>query len=147
MHAPICLLQPLKMGTIIFNTSLNCFPLKTLAPQTDARIYIIGDSHCLSPGWDVIEIEHHHYMIQPVLITGCKLWHLRDGSLIHAKVNYQEALHTIPDGSTLIYIFGEIDCREGILPSIEKGRYPHAEAAMEFLLKVYMDRGQRSYPR
>ncbi len=130
----------IKNGYSYFQYIADLLPLKTFDHKSEDRVYLIGDSHCLSPAWNEVEIEHKKWLIQPVLITGCKLWHLRDASLLHAKVNYQEALRLIPEGSTLIYLFGEIDCREGILPSVEKGRYPNAEAAMGLLLKVYMDR-------
>lgn len=131
---------PIKNGYSYFQFIAKMIPLKPLDPKADMRIYIMGDSHCLSPAWNLIEVESKPCLIQPLLITGCKLWHLRDASHIHVKVNYVEALDSIPEGSTLIYILGEIDCREGILPAVEKGRYPNAEAAMKVLLKIYMDR-------
>ena len=138
--SPNLLSTSIKNDYSYFQYLAKLLPLKTPAQDADTRIYIIGDSHCLSPGWDVIESEGKRCLIQPILVTGCKLWHLRDSSLIHAKVNFQEAFRSIPDGSTVICLFGEIDCREGILQAVEKRLYPNVEAAIGFLLKIYMDR-------
>jgi len=138
--SPDLLSTPIKNDYSYFQYLAKLLPLKTPDQDVDTRLYIIGDSHCLSPGWDVIESEGKRCLIQPVLVTGCKLWHLRDSSRIHAKVNFQEALRFIPEGSTVIFLFGEIDCREGILQSVEKGLYPNVEAAIAFLLNIYLDR-------
>lgn len=138
--SPHLLSTSIKNDFSYFQYLAKLLTLKTPPRDVDTCIYIMGDSHCLSPGWDIIESEGKRCLIQPVLVTGCKLWHLRDSSLIHAKVNYQEALRFIPEGSTVIYLFGEIDCREGILQAVNKGLYPSVEAAIDFLLKIYRDR-------
>lgn len=32
-------------------------------------------------------------------------------------------MHEIPNGAQVVFLFGEIDCREGILLAIEKCKY------------------------
>lgn len=39
------------------------------------------------------------------------------------KMNFYNALERIPKGSEIIMLFGEIDCREGLLVSVERCRY------------------------
>ena len=39
-------------------------------------------------------------------------------------------MSNIPDGADVVFIFGEIDCREGILVAVEKGRYANVEEGM-----------------
>ena len=39
------------------------------------------------------------------------------------QVNFVRAVADIPSGADVVFIFGEIDCREGILVAVEKDRY------------------------
>ena len=38
-------------------------------------------------------------------------------------------MRTIPDGSRVVFAFGEIDCREGLLIALERARYDSLEQA------------------
>ena len=65
-------------------------------------------------------------------MTGLKHWHLRPGADFYPKRNFQTVVkEAIPDGADVVFLFGEIDCREGILVAVEKGRYPSLAAGME----------------
>ena len=44
----------------------------------------------------------------------------------------------IPAGSEVIFLFGEIDCREGILVAVEKLRYRDLDHGIEVAQKIYM---------
>ena len=37
-----------------------------------------------------------------------------------------------------IFLFGEIDCREGLTMAVDKLKYDTLEAAMDVLLDIYM---------
>lgn len=52
--------------------------------------------------------------------------------------NYEAAIRSIPDGSTVIFNFGEIDCREGLIVAVEKGRYESVEAGVQLAVDVYV---------
>lgn len=56
----------------------------------------------------------------PQLITGCKIWHLRDEGYFYPKRNFENAMKSLPKGAQVIMMFGEIDCREGIMLAVEK---------------------------
>ena len=43
-------------------------------------------------------------------------------SWVMLQANFYRVVKHIPDGSDVILLFGEIDCREGILLAVEKGR-------------------------
>ena len=49
--------------------------------------------------------------------------HLRPESTFYPKVNFQHVVANIPDGAEVLMLFCEIDCREGILVAVAKGRY------------------------
>ncbi len=124
-----------------FQYIAKLLPLKNYKLDATNPIYIVGDSHCLSPAWDTIQLDSNYY-IKPLLVTGCKIWHLRDKSFFHAKTNFYRAVERIPRGSAAIFIFGEIDCREGILSALRKGEYASAEKAIELLINLYIKRIQ-----
>ena len=77
-------------------------------------------------------------IIVPKLVTGCKIWHLRDESDFFTKANFEAAMKSIPDGSTLLMSFGEIDCREGLLVAVERMRYADLAAGIEFTISIYI---------
>ena len=78
------------------------------------------------------------HLLVPRLVTGCKVWHLRDASDFFPKYNFEHALKTIPDGAPVVFIFGEIDCREGLLVAVERMRYPDLEAGVAHTVKIYI---------
>ena len=71
----------------------------------------------------------------PQLVTGLKIWHLRPESSFYPKVNFENVMslsmytsyilvmYAVPEGSDIIFLLGEIDCREGFLVSVEKCKY------------------------
>ena len=85
-------------------------------------IVVCGDSHTLSPAWAYSRARpgtsHDTF-----LVTGLKAWHLRPQSTFYPKVNFEAVVSRIPRGSDAIFIFCEIDCREGLLLAVEKDRY------------------------
>jgi len=38
------------------------------------------------------------------------------------KVNFERVVASIPHSATVLFVLGEIDCREGILVAVEKDR-------------------------
>lgn len=44
----------------------------------------------------------------------------------------------IPDGSAVVFVFGEIDCREGILVAVEKMRYDNIEQGVERTVAIFI---------
>ena len=56
------------------------------------------------------------------------------------KANFEAAMKTIPDGAPVIFAFGEIDCREGLLLAVERARYPDLEAGIRTVVEIYVTR-------
>ena len=79
------------------------------APPADT-IYVCGDSHCMSAAWQVIKLDSHPrpMLLVPKLVTGLKVWHMRPSCRFYPKRNYEAAIRSIPDGSNVIFNFGEI---------------------------------------
>ena len=63
--------------------------------------------------------------------TGVKAWHLRKESDFYPKYGFNKLAESIPRGSCVIFMFCEIDCREGILRAYEKARYESIEDGMK----------------
>jgi hypothetical protein len=43
----------------------------------------------------------------------------------------------IPKGSKVVFMFGEIDCREGIVVAVEKGRYETIEEGIDVCVDIF----------
>ena len=101
--------------------------------------------------WDLGDGES--LVLKPALVTGLKHWHLRPETQFYPKHNLYSVLGLdattspekvckalglptspspsepnqkqgiVPKGATVIFLFGEIDCREGILVAVSKLRY------------------------
>lgn len=64
--------------------------------------------------------------------------HLRNASRFFPKLNFQHALYAIPESSTVIVGFGEIDCREGLLLAVERDRYASAAEGAAAVVQLYL---------
>jgi hypothetical protein len=78
-------------------------------------LYVCGDSHSLCPAWRTLCIHGKKVLLHSALVTGLKHWHLRPSSRFYPKANFYEVVSKIPSGASIVMLFGEIDCREGIL--------------------------------
>jgi tetratricopeptide (TPR) repeat protein len=74
-------------------------------------LYVVGDSHSLSASNIVVKLNGVEHRMQSKIIVGCKAWHLANNSDNQYKCQLELISKTIPDGATVIVIFGEIDCR------------------------------------
>ena len=72
------------------------------------------------------------------MVTGLKIWHLREESEFFPKKNFWNVIEKIAPKSDIILLFGEIDCREGILASLQKARYDSLEEAFNVLMDIYI---------
>ena len=48
--------------------------------------------------------------------------HLRPESRFFPKTNFERVVAGIPERAEVVFMFGEIDCREGIVGAVEKTR-------------------------
>jgi len=102
-------------------------------------LIVIGDSHCLSPAWRNIKFGGVERELKPILATGVKIFHLRPESKFYPKKNFHNAVDSIEYGSDAIFLFGEIDCREGLVISVEKCRYENLDEGVETIVLLYID--------
>jgi tetratricopeptide (TPR) repeat protein len=119
------------------------FPIPVLTAESkhssnDKVIYVVGDSHCLSSAWQGLTINSAEYVLYPKLVTGTKCWHLRPDCKFYTHANYLAALASIPANSSVIFVFGEIDCREGLIVAVEKCKYERIEQGIELATDVYV---------
>ena len=118
----------------------NQFPLVSYPDMKP--LFLVGDSHVLSLGWQPIQIPGHDqpWLAIPVVITGLKAWHVRQETRFFTQTNLR--LMTLgrlqikdrtnhchnASGSSLkktivVVSAGEIDCREGLGGPLLQG-YP-----------------------
>lgn len=73
----------------------------------DNVIYVVGDSHCMSPAWSTINVQAGQvapktYTLVPKLVTGLKHWHLRPESRFYPKASFWSTMASIADGSKVL---------------------------------------------
>jgi len=101
-------------------------------------LYVVGDSHSLPLAWHPITIGGEQRLLRPMLVTGLKCWHMRPESTFYPKANLQHVVSQLPIGADCVFLFGEIDCREGLLVSVEKCRYKDVEEGVRVSVDIYI---------
>ncbi len=100
-------------------------------------IYVVGDSHTVPLAWNVIRVASaingrtEHRLLVPKLVTGIKQYHLRKESDFYPKLQFANLINKLPDNSDILFVLGEIDCREGILVGVQKDAYENIRQGME----------------
>ncbi|DBA71347.1 TPA: hypothetical protein ACH3X2_011156 [Trebouxia sp. C0005] len=112
-------------------------------PQPQAAgtlpLYLCGDSHCLSGAWNLVQVRGQPRVLVPCLVTGLKIWHMRQAGIFYPKHSFLTTMANLPDGAQVIFMFGEIDCREGLTMAVDKLKYETVDDAMDVLLHIYKD--------
>ncbi|KAG6548433.1 hypothetical protein Mapa_009920 [Marchantia paleacea] len=114
-------------------------PLPLGPIEKSNALYLAGDSHCLSAAWRSVCLRGKGYVLTPKLVTGLKIWHLRPESDFYPKIAFENTMKSIPDGSKVIMLYGEIDCRDGIIGAVEKGKYQDIEEGVQATVDLYID--------
>lgn len=144
----ISLIEPVRVGKELHRTAIrneqayySCIAQllsiteRFVAPRSDIRadnkaaapdphtMFVCGDSHTLATAWREIRVQGESMLLRPALVTGLKHWHLRERAVFYPKANFWRTLSGIPPRAKVVFLFGEIDCREGILVAVDKCKY------------------------
>lgn len=86
------------------------------------QIFHFGESHCLTVANQVLTVNKEKMQVQPRIIFGAKAYHFSTPPPNRFKAITKLALASIPNKSTVLLSFGEIDCRpkEGFIPAALK---------------------------
>eukprot|EP00930_Biecheleria_cincta_P062822 TRINITY_DN4826_c0_g3_i1.p1 TRINITY_DN4826_c0_g3~~TRINITY_DN4826_c0_g3_i1.p1 ORF type:complete len:1022 (+),score=206.77 TRINITY_DN4826_c0_g3_i1:68-3133(+) len=112
--------------------------------QSLSPIYVVGDSHVLPCAWQTVDLRKAEdesstcHVLIPNIVTGAKVWHLREKSKFYTKAAFWDKISSLPPGAPVILILGEIDCREGILRAVQKGKHNGVEAALQAVVDTYL---------
>ena len=84
-------------------------PRELASCPLDDTIYVCGDSHSMSAAWQVVKLDAHPrpMILQPKLVTGLKVWHMRPACRFYPKRNFEAAIRSIPDNAQVIFNFGQ----------------------------------------
>ena len=153
------LLEPLRLGRELHLTSIRNehayyssvaqllaqapFPIQPVPSEAKASgtevVYMLGDSHSLSSAYHRVENQQgKSVLFVPRLVTGLKCYHLRPEGCFYPKRNFEHAIRSVPNRSKVVFSFGEIDCREGMLVALEKDKYPSLEVAVREVVDFYI---------
>ena len=73
----------LKCGSLksqVYLSQLPCFPIPSAA-------------------WRTVRLRGEIRLVRPLLVTGCKIWHLRPESTFYPKVQFLNTIRKLPRGS------------------------------------------------
>lgn len=103
------------------------------------RIYVCGDSHSLTSAWRAVTLGGGaRCLLANVLVTGCKVWHTRRSTVFIPNTEFWRAVAEIPPRARVVMLFGEIDCREGVVSAVEHGCYASLEEGLAATIDVYV---------
>lgn len=60
--------------------------------KEEKKVFVCGDSHCTSLAWHSLDFMDEPHQMQPLLVTGMKIWHLRPDSFFYPKVQFQNVI-------------------------------------------------------
>jgi len=128
--------------------TIECLPLSSPAVAEERfgePIFVVGDSHVLSNAWRTVflpvakdSLTRCHVLV-PCVVTGAKIWHMREKSSFYTKFAFWERIDSLPSGAPVLLQLGEIDCREGVVDAVQKGRYPSVEMALRMVVDLYIE--------
>lgn len=132
-HAYFCTITQL-LSQYLYKT----LPVKRVDNVEENHIYLVGESHSLSSAFQVINFKGTRQLLLTKLVTGCKCFHLRENTKFYPKRNYFSCLASIPEGSRVIFMFGEIDCREGLWVSVDRFKYKNIQEGIAVIISYYI---------
>jgi len=108
--------------------------------KADRTVHVLGDSHTLTAANLTIPIDGLMTRLQTHLVFGCKVWHLvRDEPSPYRGI-FDLAIKQIPSGSTVLAVFGELDCRlkEGVVRVVRRDPDLDADTLVDDLVARYV---------
>lgn len=118
-------------------------PLPAASSDPPQPVFVIGDSHVLSSAWRTVDLppaegRPTRLVFVPCVVTGAKLWHLRQASSFYTRFGFWDRVAAVPPGAPVMLVLGEIDCREGVLRAVQRGKYKSIEEALGGLVDLYV---------
>ncbi|MCA9847075.1 MAG: hypothetical protein KC472_03815 [Dehalococcoidia bacterium] len=126
--------------------ALLAYRRRNSEPPSKSRepLYVVGDSHSLSPARFPLRLAGRPYVATPRLVFGVKAWHLaraqRGDANLYAAA-FARALGSLPSGATAAMSVGEIDTRaeEGFLPVLRRAGIDTIEGRRERIAPAMAD--------
>lgn len=56
--------------------------------------------------WRSVQVRGERRLLVPLLLTGCKLWHLRKEGIFYPKLAWQTATSALPDAAQVLFLTG-----------------------------------------
>ncbi len=107
----------------------------------ERTLFVVGDSHTLTPANLVLPVDGVPTRLQTRLVFGCKAWHLIREAPSPYRGGFDLAMARIPEGETVVAVFGELDCRlrEGMVRVLRKDPSLDRDALIDDLVERYVD--------
>lgn len=110
------------------------------SPPVEPELIMIGDSHSLSPGGQILKLTTWTRTIHSRVIEGCKAFHLASKNENLYQHSIRKILNDTPPDVPIILSIGEIDCRldEGFIAALKKGSITDLDASISEVVNDYI---------
>jgi len=110
------------------------------AGQADETVHVLGDSHVLSCAGLMVDVAGGRRRLESHLVFGCKAWHLVREKPSPYRAFFEATAARLPAGSTVLAVFGELDCRykEGLMGMVRKDPLADWSAMTDALVTRYV---------
>lgn len=103
-------------------------------------VHVIGDSHVLSYAGLTVDGQGERQRMESHLVFGCKAWHLVRDEPSPYRAFFDATAARLPAGSTVLAVFGELDCRykEGLMRVLRREPLTDWRAMTDALVTRYV---------
>lgn len=103
-------------------------------------MYVVGESHSLTVHGMIVRYDNEEMICSAEWILGCKQWHLGNDMPNWYKHKFEAIMARLPNQSTILLTFGEIDCRhdEGIIKAWKKSKEKKLENVIQETIRAYL---------
>jgi tetratricopeptide (TPR) repeat protein len=104
------------------------------------RLYVLGESNCLAAHGVAVCYKQKKMRCSSEWIVGCKQWHLGNDKENQYKRKFETVMAMLPGQSTVLLMFGGIDCRtdEGIIVAWKKSPTKSLAEIAQATVSVYV---------
>lgn len=116
-------------------------------PRVDHSIFLIGDDHCLTLAWRIINYKGKPHLIIPIIVDDLQPNQLSSTEMTVNRTSFWSSMRLVPPNSLIIFFIGTLDVstvdqvtEKGEVQTIEKILTPQIESCLKICQKLIIDK-------